>query len=94
MKAVFYGGVGKVSVESTDDPVLLHDDDAIVRVTAASICGTDVRFYWGTMSSLVGLQPGTALGHEFVGVIEETQSAYRGRIGAFFVPFAWNRGLV
>lgn len=71
MKAVLYGGVGKVSVENVAEPVLQDGDDVIVRITAASICGTDVRLYWGTMNAMIPLQAGDPLGHEFVGVIEE-----------------------
>lgn len=71
MHAAIYGGVGKILVERVPDPALLEDDDVIVRVTAASICGTDVRFYWGTMNRMIPVEPGDPLGHEFVGVIEE-----------------------
>lgn len=77
MRATIYGGIGKISVERVPDPVLQEDDDVIVRVTAASICGTDVRFYWGTINAFIPLEPGDPLGHEFVGVVEEVGRGVR-----------------
>lgn len=71
MQAVIYGGVGRISVENVPAPKLGDDSDALVRVTAASICGTDVRLYWGTMNEMLGVVAGDPLGHEFVGVVEE-----------------------
>ena len=81
MRAAIYGGVGKILVERVPDPVMLEDDDVIVRVTAASICGTDVRLYWGTMNRMIPVEPGDPLGHEFVGVIEEVGRATVPRVG-------------
>jgi threonine dehydrogenase-like Zn-dependent dehydrogenase len=75
MRAVIYGGVGRIAVETVADPAIQDEDDVIVRVTAASICGTDVRFYWGTMNTMIPVVPGDPLGHEFVGVIEEVGRA-------------------
>jgi threonine dehydrogenase-like Zn-dependent dehydrogenase len=43
--------------------------DAIVQITTSAICGTDLHFVRGTMP---GMRPGTILGHEAVGVVEET----------------------
>ncbi len=77
MRAVIYGGVGEIRIERVPDPVILDDHDVIVRVTAASICGTDVRLYWGTMNAMIPIQPGDPLGHEFVGVIEEVGRGIR-----------------
>lgn len=77
MKAAIFQGVGKVSIESVPDPKVGSEDDAIVRVTAASICGTDVRLYGGTMNALAPLQAGDPIGHEFVGVVEEVGSNVR-----------------
>lgn len=77
MRAVIYGGKGKVQVEDIPAPKLREDTDALVRVTAASICGTDVRLYWGTMTEMFSFEPGEALGHEFVGVVEEVGRAVK-----------------
>src|SRR4051794_33343973 len=68
MKAVVFHGVGDIRVDDVPDPVLQEAEDAIVRLTASAICGTDLHFVRGTMS---GMRPGTVLGHEAVGVVEE-----------------------
>ena len=49
-------------------------NDAIVRLTASAICGTDLHFVRGTMS---GMKPGTILGHEGVGIVEEVGANVR-----------------
>ena len=68
MKAVVFHGVGDIRLETVRDPKLKASTDALIRITASAICGTDLHFIRGTMS---GLKPGTVLGHEAVGVIEE-----------------------
>src|SRR5690606_23012310 len=50
------------------EPKLEKDTDAIVRLTSSAICGTDLHMVRGTLS---GMKPGTVLGHEGVGVVEE-----------------------
>lgn len=77
MKAVIYEGKERIKVENLALPALRYDTDALVRVTAASICGTDVRIYWGTMAEMFGIRPGDPLGHEIVGVIEEVGPAVK-----------------
>lgn len=71
MKAVIYKGIGSIGVENVPAPQIREDTDVLMRVTAASICGTDIRLYWGTMTSMIPVVPGDQLGHEFVGVIAE-----------------------
>ena len=68
MKAVVFHGVGDIRLETVRDPKLKEPTDALIRITASAICGTDLHFIRGTIS---GLKPGTILGHEAVGVIEE-----------------------
>lgn len=68
MKAVVFHGVGDVRVEDVDEPKIQEPTDAIVRITASAICGTDLHMIRGTMP---GMKPGTILGHEGVGVVEE-----------------------
>jgi threonine dehydrogenase-like Zn-dependent dehydrogenase len=68
MKAVVWHDVGKVSVDDVADPRIQEPTDAIVRITTSAICGTDLHFVRGTMA---GMRPGTILGHEAVGVVEE-----------------------
>lgn len=68
MKAVVYHGPYDVRVEDVPRPAIQDPQDAILKVTLASLCGTDLHPYRGTMP---GMQDGTILGHEFVGVVEE-----------------------
>ena len=68
MKAVVFHAVGDIRVDEVPDPTIQAPTDAIVRLTASAICGTDLHFVRGSMS---GMKPGTILGHEGVGVIEE-----------------------
>ncbi|HEY0094784.1 MAG TPA: alcohol dehydrogenase catalytic domain-containing protein, partial [Archangium sp.] len=67
MKAVVFHGIGDIRLEDVAEPVLQQDTDAIVRLTASAICGTDLHFVRGTFP---GMKPGTILGHEGVGIIE------------------------
>ncbi|MGI6126901.1 MAG: alcohol dehydrogenase family protein [Planifilum sp.] len=88
MKAVTFHGVGDVRVETMPDPEILEPTDAIIRVETAAICGSDLHLYHGTIP---GLLPGSIIGHEYVGVVEETGSQVRGFrkgdrvVGAFHV---------
>ncbi|NTV11109.1 MAG: glutathione-dependent formaldehyde dehydrogenase [Zoogloea sp.] len=68
MKAVVFHGIGDIRLDEVNEPTLQAPTDAIVRITASAICGTDLHFVRGTMS---GLEPGTVLGHEAVGVVEQ-----------------------
>ena len=68
MKAVVYEDVRTVTVGDVPDPRIEHPADAVVRVTASAICGSDLHFFNGKAP----LSPGDTLGHEGVGVIEET----------------------
>ncbi|MFN2449346.1 MAG: zinc-dependent alcohol dehydrogenase [Candidatus Baltobacteraceae bacterium] len=69
MKAVVWHGRGDVRVERVRDPQILNPRDAIVRVTASAICGSDMHLYNGIMPMM---KPGDILGHEFMGIVEET----------------------
>ena len=68
MKTVVYHAVGDIRLEDVPEPRLQAPTDAIVRLTASAICGTDLHFVRGTVG---GMQPGTILGHEGVGIVEE-----------------------
>ncbi|RKN10436.1 alcohol dehydrogenase catalytic domain-containing protein [Streptomyces radicis] len=74
MKAVVYHGIGDIRLDSVPDPTIEHPTDAVVRITASAICGTDLHFVRGTVP---GMKPGTVMGHEGVGVVEEVGSAVR-----------------
>jgi threonine dehydrogenase-like Zn-dependent dehydrogenase len=68
MKAVVFHGVGDIRLEEIPEPKLQAPTDAIVRLTASAICGTDLHMVRGTMAMM---KPGTILGHEGVGVVEQ-----------------------
>ncbi len=74
MKAVVFHGIGDIRLEEVDAPRIKENTDAIVRITASAICGTDLHFVRGTVP---GVKAGTVLGHEAVGVVEETGKAVR-----------------
>ena len=91
MKAVTWHGPGDVRVERVKDPEILNPRDAIVRVTASSICCSDLLLYNGRMPMM---EPGDILGHEFVGIVEEVGSAIRGLLPGdrVVVPFTISCG--
>src|SRR5436190_4461193 len=72
MKALTFHGAKDVRVDTVPDPVLLHSDDIILRVTATAICGSDLHIYRGKIPAM---RDGDILGHEFMGIVEETGSA-------------------
>lgn len=63
-----YRGPYKIRVEEKDIPSIEHPNDAIVRVSLAAICGSDLHLYHGLIPDT---RVGTTFGHEFVGVVEE-----------------------
>lgn len=71
MHALTFGGKEIIDYDIVKDPELLCPSDAIVRITMAGICGSDLHVYHGRES---GLDHGTVMGHEFTGVVEETGS--------------------
>ncbi|KAH0294193.1 GroES-like protein [Aureobasidium namibiae CBS 147.97] len=70
MKAVHYEGAFKVSVKTVPLPKLEHPDDAIIKVTTAAICGSDLHMYQGRTAAESGL----VFGHENMGVVTEVGS--------------------
>lgn len=64
MKAVVFHGIGDIRLDDVAEPVIEEPTDAIVRLTASAICGTDLHFIRGTVG---GMKPSTILGHEGVG---------------------------
>ncbi|MGA7323203.1 MAG: alcohol dehydrogenase catalytic domain-containing protein [Rhodomicrobium sp.] len=69
MKAVVFHGIGDIRVDDVPEPSIKDKTDAVVRLTASAICGTDLHFVRGTFS---GMKPGRILGHEGVGTVQET----------------------
>ena len=74
MKAVVFHGVGEIALEDVPEPKVRQATDAIVRLTASAICGTDLHMIRGT---LPGMKPGTILGHEGIGIVEEIGDGVR-----------------
>lgn len=68
MKAIVYHGPGSKSWEEVPDPKIQDDTDAIVRVDAVTICGTDLHILKGDVPAVTD---GRILGHEAVGTVEE-----------------------
>lgn len=68
MRAVVFHGVGDIRLDTVSDPKIEAPGDAVVRQTTSAICGTDLHMVRGTLSRM---KPGTILGHEGVGVVEE-----------------------
>lgn len=69
MKALVYQGPGKKSVEDRMKPQVQAPTDAVVKVTRTTICGTDLHILKGDVPTCA---PGRILGHEGVGVVDET----------------------
>ena len=67
MKALVYHGPGHKAWEDTADPAIIDDTDAIVRVDAVTICGTDLHILKGDVPAVTD---GRILGHEAVGTVE------------------------
>ena len=66
MRAVVFEDVGRVRVADVPDPTVEEPSDAVVRVTRAAICGSDLHFF----HLKAPIDPGEVLGHEAVGVVE------------------------
>jgi 2-desacetyl-2-hydroxyethyl bacteriochlorophyllide A dehydrogenase len=65
MRAVTFQAPEQVRIEEKPDPELSAADDAIVRIEASGICGSDLHIYHGR----VPVEPGFTIGHEFVGTV-------------------------
>ena len=72
MKAFTYVKKGKFEMREKSRPQLLEEQDAIVKVTLASICSSDLHIKHGAVPRAV---PGVTVGHEMVGIVEEVGAA-------------------
>jgi glutathione-independent formaldehyde dehydrogenase len=68
MKAVVFKAPFKLAVENVDDPKIEQPGDAVIRITTANICGSDLHPYEGRSP----LDAGMVLGHENMGIVEQT----------------------
>jgi 2-desacetyl-2-hydroxyethyl bacteriochlorophyllide A dehydrogenase len=65
MRAVTFQAPGEVLVEDVPEPEILDPSDAIVRIEASGVCGSDLHIYHGR----VQIEPGFTIGHEYVGTV-------------------------
>jgi len=72
MRAMVYRGPYKIRVQEKEPPMLEHPNDAIVRVSLAAICGSDLHLYHGMMPDT---RVGSTFGHEFIGTVVEIGSS-------------------
>jgi threonine dehydrogenase-like Zn-dependent dehydrogenase len=86
MQAMVYRGPYKIRVEEKDIPSIEHPNDAIIKVTLAAICGSDLHLYHGLMPDT---RVGHTFGHEFIGVVHEVGSSVQNlKVGdRVMVPF-------
>ena len=90
MRATLMYGAGDVRVEEVPDARLVEPTDAVVRVTLAAICGSDLWPY----KSMEPAEQGRRMGHEFIGLVEEVGSKVtKLKKGDLVVaPFVWSDG--
>jgi threonine dehydrogenase-like Zn-dependent dehydrogenase len=72
MKAVVWHGPRQVSVDEVADPTIDEPTDAIVKVTATAICGSDLHLY--DHGATLAMKPGDIVGHEAMGIVEAVGS--------------------
>ena len=68
MRGLTFHGPHDVRVDDLPEPTIMDPTDALVRVTMAGICGSDLHVYHA--GDALGITPGTRLGHEFIGTVE------------------------
>jgi len=80
-------GAGDVRVETVPDPTIIEPTDAVVRVLRSCVCGSDLWPY----GSMPASPEGRRMGHEFLGVVEDTGPAVSGfnRGDVVVAPFVW-----
>jgi 2-desacetyl-2-hydroxyethyl bacteriochlorophyllide A dehydrogenase len=74
MRAVTFQGPGEVRVQDVPEPEITDPGDAIVRIEATGVCGSDLHIYHGR----VKIEPGFTIGHEYVGTVLATGDAVQG----------------
>jgi threonine dehydrogenase-like Zn-dependent dehydrogenase len=90
MRATVMYGAHDVRVENVPDADVVEPTDALVRVTRACICGSDLWPYNAMPSSAIGRR----MGHEFIGIVEDVGSAVTtiDKGDLVVAPFAWSDG--
>jgi len=91
MQGICFQDIQKVACKQLADPIIEQPTDAIVQVSLAGLCGSDLHVYYGRET---GIDVDTVMGHELVGTIVETGS----RVGSLsigdrvYAPFTTNCG--
>ena len=90
MKAAIFVEPGKMAVEEVPKAALQQDDDIVIRMVRTCVCGSDLWFFRG----LSGQAAHSQVGHEAIGVVEETGAAVESvKPGDFVVvPFPYSCG--
>jgi threonine dehydrogenase-like Zn-dependent dehydrogenase len=90
MRAVTWHGVHDIRVDTVPDPEIINPRDAIIRVTATAICGSDLHLYDGVIP---GMMPGDIVGHEPMGEVVEVGPKSTLKVGQrVVVPFTISCG--
>jgi threonine dehydrogenase-like Zn-dependent dehydrogenase len=91
MKALTWHGKGDIRCESVPDPKIEHARDAVIKVTACAICGSDLHLFDGVMPSM---HSGDVLGHETMGEVMEVGAEIKNlKVGdRVVVPFTISCG--
>ncbi|MCB4801886.1 threonine dehydrogenase-like Zn-dependent dehydrogenase [Methylobacterium brachiatum] len=77
MRALVWHGTQDIRCDTVPDPKIEDDRDAIIRVTACAICGSDLHLYDHFMP---GMEKGDVMGHEFMGEVVETGKGVKGAL--------------
>lgn len=88
MKALTFAGIEKVELVERPEPVIEEAGDVIVEIEAAGLCGSDMHPYFGRER---GIDPGTTLGHEFVGRVRSGAGRFD-PASRFVAPFTTSCG--
>lgn len=72
MKAATFAELGRIELQEHPKPTVIKPTDAVVRILKTTICGTDLHILGGDVPET---QPGSILGHEGIGIVEEVGSA-------------------
>ncbi|KAH9220263.1 chaperonin 10-like protein [Leptodontidium sp. 2 PMI_412] len=75
MKALVWNGKNSVKIENVPKPRVVEDRDVILKITGSTVCGSDLHLLHG---SVVQLEKGDILGHEFCGVVDSMGPAVKG----------------
>ncbi len=90
MRAAVFNEPHSISVTERPDAVIAESSDAVVRVVFSCVCGSDLWYYRGESP----FEPGSPIGHEFIGVVKDVGADVRDIAKGDFVisPFAFSDG--